>query len=259
MQFFRNDVHNWEKGAGDPVSEADIAVDKHLHAQLLGAFPDDGWLSEESIHEHTGNGTNAAGMPGHIWVVDPIDGTRAFIDGKAQFTICVALVADGEAQLGMVFNPATDEFFEAELHRGAKCNDAAISVSDHRELEHCRMIGYRDMYAPRLWRHPWPEIEIAMVNSIAYRVVLVAKGAHDACVNLRPQNDWDIAAAELILREAGGVCTNRQGDAYLFHGRGGKNQNVIAANPVLQRKLVRKLEQFEPRIPKKSRTPGSSD
>ena len=254
MSFFKNDVENWEKADNDPVSAADLAVDQYLKDELLGAFPVDGWLSEESVHDDPPKED-----PDFIWVVDPIDGTRAFIDGHPHFTICVALVSGGEAQFGIVYNPAKDEFYEAQLNGGARCNDLPITVSDHRMLEGCRMIGYRDMYNDRHWRRPWPKIEIAMVNSIAYRLMLVARGDHDACVNLKPQNDWDIAAAELILREAGGVCTNRQGDPYLFHGRGGKNQNVLAANPVLQAKLVRKLEEFEPRIPKKAKSPGSDD
>ena len=253
MQFFQTDLKTWEKAENDPVSEADLAVDALLKETLMGNFPMDGWLSEESVHET--EDTDGA-SPDYIWVVDPIDGTRAFIQHKPHFTICVALVWRGKSQVGFVFNPATDEFFEAKLGEGALCNDAPISVGDHLQLENCRMIGYRDMYADRHWRNPWPKIEITMVNSIAYRVVLVANGTHDACINLKPQNDWDIAAAELILREAGGICTNRQGDSYHFHGRGGKNQNVIAANPELQKKLILKLEEFEPRVAKKDSPPG---
>ncbi len=253
MGFFRADLKTWEKGENDPVSEADIAVDALLKEHLLGAYPEDGWLSEESVHE------NSPYRPHHIWVIDPIDGTRAFIDGKAHFTICVALVQNGAVQLGFVYNPATEEFFEAVKDKGAWCNDMPIAVGSHDRLEGCKMIGYRDMYAPRHWRTPWPEIEISMVNSIAYRVVLVANGTHDACINLKPQNDWDIAAADLILREAGGQNTNRQGAPYKFDGQGEKNQNVIAANPGLQRKLIRKLHEFEPKIPKNSKTPGSNN
>jgi len=255
MRYFKQDVKTWDKAENDPVSEADLAVDALLKETLLGTFPDDGWLSEESVHEHE---SGAHHQPDYIWVVDPIDGTRAFIEDKPHFTVCVALVWQGKTQMGFVYNPATEEFFEANLGKGSTCNEAPISVGDHRQLDKTRMIGYRDMYADRHWRKPWPKIEIAMVNSIAYRVVLVANGTHDACINLKPQNDWDIAAAELILREAGGICTNRQGASYKFHGRGGKNQNVIAANPVLQKKLVRKLEEFEPRIPKQTPTPGGS-
>ena len=255
MRYFRQDLQSWDKAENDPVSEADLAVDALLKETLLGSFPQDGWLSEESVHDVAA----ADASPDYIWVVDPIDGTRAFIDEKPHFTICVALVWRGETQLGLVFNPAEDEFFEASLGGGAACNDSPITVSGHRHLAGCRMLGYRDMYADRHWRTPWPNIDISIVNSIAYRVVLVACGVHDAVINLKPQNDWDIAAAELILREAGGICTNRQGDAYRFHGKGGKNQNVIAANPVLQKKLVRKLEEFEPRIPKQANAVGQRD
>ncbi len=245
MDYFHKGARKWEKAADDPVTEADLAVDALLRERLLSSLPDDGWLSEESERApHT------PGLP-YTWVVDPIDGTRAFIERKPHFTICAALVHGEGAVLAAVFNPATDEFFEASLGGGATCNGKPILVSGHTELTNTRMIGYRAMFDDRHWRTPWPPVKIHMVNSIAYRVVLVARGDHDACINLKPQNDWDIAAAELILREAGGICTNRDGEPYRFHGKGGKNQNVIAANPVLQEKLVAKLREFEPQIPKK--------
>jgi len=245
MDYFREGAKSWDKAVDDPVTEADLAIDALLRERFLGANGDDGWLSEESEHE-----PHAPDHP-NIWVVDPIDGTRAFIDGKPHFTICAGLVVDGQAALAAVFNPAQDEFFEAAAGEGALCNGAPIHVSGHADLAGCRMIGYRAMFEARHWRTPWPEIKIGMVNSIAYRLMLVARGDYDACINLKPQNDWDILAAELILREAGGVCTNRDGEPYVFHGRGGKNQNVIAANALLQARLVDKLKQFEPQLPPK--------
>ncbi len=244
MGYFRDGAKSWDKAADDPVTEADLAVDALLRERFLEANGDDGWLSEESERE-----PHAPDHP-NIWVVDPIDGTRAFIDGKPHFTICAGLVVDGEAVLAAVFNPAKDEFFEAQLGKGATCNGKPIQVSDHAELEGCRMISYRAMFDDKHWRTPWPPIDISMVNSIAYRIALVARGDYDACINLRPQNDWDILAAELVLREAGGRCTNRDGEPYRFHGKGGKNQNVIVANPTLQTKLIDKLTEFEPKFPK---------
>ena len=246
MEFFHSGARQWEKGADDPVTEADLAVDALLRERLLGAMPGDGWLSEESARE-----PHAPDQP-YIWVVDPIDGTRAFIERKPHFTICAALVHSGATVLAAVYNPAQDELFEAVAGGGAFCNGEPISVSGHETLEDARIIGYRAMFDAKHWRSPWPKVKIHMVNSIAYRVVLVARGDHDACINLKPQNDWDIAAAELILREAGGICTNREGFPYAVHGQGGMNQNVIAANPVLQARLVEKLQEFQPKIPKKA-------
>ncbi|MFN3230551.1 MAG: inositol monophosphatase family protein [Alphaproteobacteria bacterium] len=248
MDYFNNGAKAWDKAEDDPVTEADLAVDSLLRDRLLSANEDDGWLSEESEQE-----PHAPDHP-KIWVVDPIDGTRAFIDGKPHFTICAGLVVDGEAVLAAVYNPAKEEFFEAEAGKGARCNGQPIQVSDHQALAGCKMISYRAMFDDKHWRTPWPKINISMVNSIAYRIALVARGDYDACINLRPQNDWDILAAELILREAGGRCTNRDGDRYRFHGKGGKNQNVIVANPTLQEKLLQKLTEFEPVFPKSAQT-----
>lgn len=244
LHFFENGVKSWEKAESDPVSEADLAIDKLLRERLLDATPDHGWLSEETARQdhHL--------EPDAIWVVDPIDGTRAFIQGKPHFTISVALMIRGNAYLAAVFNPATDELFEATLGQGATLNGQPTQVGNHGELKDCRMIGYRDMFAAKHWRTPWPTLDIHMVNSIAYRMALVACGKFDACINLKPQHDWDIAAAELILREAGGRSTNRQGEQYEFAHGERTNQNVIAANPALHQKLLSKLDEFDPVVPK---------
>lgn len=243
MQFFKGDYEQWEKADDDPVSEADIAVDRLLRERLLGAMPDDGWLSEESVD------ARGAGTSSFLWVVDPIDGTRAFIKHKPQFTICVGLVQDGETRLGAVYNPATDEFFEATQGGGARRNGETIQVGAHPEIENCRMISYQDMFAPKHWKRPWPPIDISMVNSVAYRMALVASGDYDACINLRPQNDWDIVAAALIVKEAGGICSNRDGEPYAFQGDDGSNQNVVVANPDLHGQLIEKLKDFDPQFP----------
>ncbi|MDX1580661.1 MAG: 3'(2'),5'-bisphosphate nucleotidase CysQ [Alphaproteobacteria bacterium] len=244
MRYFEEGVKTWHKTDDEPVSEADYAVDDHLKEKLVGRWETDGWLSEESSR------IGAEGARKLTWVVDPIDGTRAFIKQKPHFTVCLGLVENDRAVYGAVYNPALDEFFEAEAGEGALCNGRPIHVNSHDRLDGLKMIGYREMFAEKHWKSPWPKIEVALVNSIAYRMVLVASGAHDAVVNLRPQNDWDIVAAELILREAGGKCTDRDGNPYRFHGQGGKNQSVIAANPVLQDKLVEKFRDFAPKIPK---------
>lgn len=247
MGFFRGDYEQWEKAENDPVSEADIAVDQLLRKRLLGAMPDDGWLSEESTI------AMEKGTSSFIWVVDPIDGTRAFIKHKPQFTICAALVQDGITRLGAVFNPATDEFFEAFQGGGARRNGETIQVGTHPEIENCRMISSRDMFAPKHWKRPWPPIDISMVNSIAYRMALVASGDYDACINLRPQNDWDIVAAALIVKEAGGICSNRDGEPYTFQGEEGDNQNVVVANPGLHGQLIEKLKDFDPQFPRQKK------
>src|SRR5437660_1447580 len=124
LKAFRTKVRAWEKQGGTPVSDADIAVNQHLQRRLGEARPDYGWLSEETEDDQTRLEKR------RVWVVDPIDGTRAFLAGTPHFCQAVALVEDGRPILAALFNPATDEFFEAAVGNGATLNGKPIRVSD---------------------------------------------------------------------------------------------------------------------------------
>ena len=126
MTYFGGDVESWEKAPGNPVSDADIAVDNLLADRLCRERPAYGWLSEETEDDPARLSTPL------VWIVDPIDGTRAFLKGRPEFTVCAALVADGAPILGVVFNPATGDFFEALKGGGARHNGHQISVTTQR-------------------------------------------------------------------------------------------------------------------------------
>ncbi len=227
LRHFKTGVKSWDKKPNDPVSEADLAVDELLHARLGGARPDYGWLSEESEPE----GLERA----RVWVVDPIDGTRAFIDERPEFTVCAALVEDGAAVAAAIFNPATDEFFEAATGAGARLNGAAIRVSGTAELPGAQLLGPRKLFAKHKEHLPaaasgGPLPDMHYVNSIAYRVALVAAGRYDAVVTLHGVNDWDIAAAGLVLTEAGGRLTTHDGRDLRFLRQGTRQPNLLATN-----------------------------
>src|SRR5690242_15713370 len=114
--MFRTEIRQWTKGQSSPVSEADIAVDELIRQQLQGATPDYGWLSEESVDDE------ARLTRRRVWIVDPIDGTRAYLGGREDWSISAALVEDSKPVLAAVFAPATDEFFFAGEGRGATRN-----------------------------------------------------------------------------------------------------------------------------------------
>jgi myo-inositol-1(or 4)-monophosphatase len=137
LSFFKSDLKSWEKNPGDPVSEADIAIDSFLKQHLLNTHPDYGWLSEETADDP------ARLNKSRVWIIDPIDGTRSFIAGKPEFTVCAALVEDGKPVCAAVFNPVTDEFFEATLGQGAFLNGEKLSCSDNQSLENTRLLASR--------------------------------------------------------------------------------------------------------------------
>ena len=114
------------------------------------------------------------------WIVDPIDGTRAFLRGDPHFTICVALVEDGKALLAAVYNPATDEFFEAEAGKGTLLNGKPVQASAQGDLENCRILGGQGLFNHPGWPRPWPDMQIGYRNSTNYQMALVASGEADA-------------------------------------------------------------------------------
>ena len=232
LRHFEAGVESWEKKPGDPVTEADLAVDALLRRRLAGARPDYAWLSEESEDDLARLDRR------RVWVVDPIDGTRAFVKRRPQFAVCAALVEDGRAVLGAVFNPATDEMFEASAGGGAFLNGEPIKTTNKKGLAQARLLASRRTFENREWIELAPGADFTSMNSIAYRMALVAAGRFDATVSLSPKSDWDIAAADLVVHEAGGICTSAGGGEFGYNRRSTRHASVIAAGPALHAELV---------------------
>ncbi len=232
MTYFGTAVETWDKADKSPVSQADLAVNALLRERLDPDGLGYGWLSEETEDDQRRLDCE------HVWVVDPIDGTRAFLRHKPHFTIAVALLRRGYPVLAAIFNPATGEMFEAVAGHGAHLNATPIQTSTCAALEGCRMLGPRDMFEHPAWPRPWPPMEIATFNSIAYRLALVAGGGWDATVSLTRKNDWDLAAADLILREAGARMTDHAGEGFRFNASHTRHRSVIAAGPALHAEIL---------------------
>ncbi|UYN99526.1 MAG: 3'(2'),5'-bisphosphate nucleotidase CysQ [Devosia sp.] len=193
--YFRRDVKSWTKDNSSPVSEADIMVDRFLAANLLQARPTYGWLSEETVDNPSRLSCE------RTFVVDPIDGTRAFLRGEEYWTISLAVVENGVSVAGVVYAPALDEFYEASRGDGARLNG--------RELVRQRRPGTPPLIPAPGAVHQ--EMQASGLNytrgpaypSLAYRLVQVATGRLDAAVARRGSQDWDIAGAAVILTECG--------------------------------------------------------
>ncbi len=230
--YFTRGVKTEFKADGSVVSEADYAVDRFLREKMLAARPGYGWLSEESEDD-----------PGRlsarrVFVVDPIDGTRAFLEGKPQWVVSVALLEDGRPVVGCVFCPMLDEFFAAHSGQGATLNGRPITASRRAELAGSRMVGAKQMFVSPRWPEPWPAVETFWANSIAYRLCLVADGRADACLSLSPKCEWDVAAAQIILEEAGGVLSAHDGSTYAYNQPLPLQKSVVAAGPLLHPQIL---------------------
>lgn len=234
LRFFGRSPEVEIKPDDSPVSEADIAVDRALREKLMAARPGYGWLSEESVDDQKRLQRE------RIWVVDPIDGTRAFLKELPEWTIAAALVEAERPVIGIVFNPATGEFFEAEAGRGSLLNGKPISVRDPVPLENSELITSRSLLNRKIWQQPWPPLETRWVNSVAYRLALVASGECDATLSMTRKHDWDLAAAELLVQEAGGRATTHTGGGFRYNQPVPLQQSVIAAGPGLHAELLKR-------------------
>ncbi|WP_372054284.1 3'(2'),5'-bisphosphate nucleotidase CysQ [Tistrella mobilis] len=236
MNAFGKAPVTWDKGGDNPVTEVDIAIDTVLRDHLLHARPGYGWLSEESVAH-----LSERARP-RIWVVDPIDGTRAFVDGRPEFTISVALVEAGRPVIAQVFNPATGEFFEAVAGHGCRLNGAPCRVGGGTDPLAARLLVSRRELYERRWGSGLDGSAVIALGSIAYKLALVAAGRFDAAVSLRPKADWDLAAADLIVAEAGGRMTDAEGRDLLYaRPDTTEHPSLIAANPALHAALIGRL------------------
>ncbi len=235
MVTFRSDHTPWHKAPGQVVTEADIAIDRLLYDRLIGARPDYGWLSEETAD--TPERLDRA----RVWVVDPIDGTRAFVEGRPEFAVSVALVEDGLAVLGMIFNPATEELFEAVRGGGAFLNGERLHTGNHGSVEGAQIVFSRGEIAKKPWGSWLPGAELQTIGSLAYKLALVAAGRFDALASLRQAQEWDIAAGHIVLEESGAFLSQASGRLIIYNHAKPIQRGLVAANLRLHDHVVRAL------------------
>ena len=195
MGYFRKKVKTWSKENASPVTEADYLVDSFLAQTLMGARPHYGWLSEETADDPIRLKKK------RIFIVDPIDGTRGFIRGEDSWTICIAVVENGKPVAGVVYAPARDELYEAVLNGGAKLNANPLipgPPAGRKPIIPAAKAVHSELAHAGLEYEPGPTLP-----SLAYRLVQVAAGNLDVGIGRRGAQDWDIAAASIILEESG--------------------------------------------------------
>lgn len=218
----------WDKGDGQgPVTEADLEVDALLKERLTGARPGYGWLSEES--EDDPDRLTARRQ----FIVDPIDGTRAFIEGGRDWSHSIAVAEGGRIVAAAVFVPLRDALYSAALGGGARIGDTALEVSDEARLGRANVLANRPSMAAENWAGgEVPPVKRHFRSSLAYRLCLVAQGRFDAMLTLRPTWEWDVAAGCLIVEEAGGAVSDRTGGRPEFNRAVPQIDGIVAAGAV---------------------------
>ncbi len=232
MAAFGRGGRSWEKAPGQILTETDLAVDNALKASLGELLASAAWLSEETADD----GLRLERR--HVWVVDPIDGTRSFAKGLPEFTISVALVENGEPVLACLLNPATGECFEARAGGGATLNERPLSMREPADARQARIVLSSRERKVRQFDAFFPEARISTIGSLAYKIALVACGRFDAYFSWRSSHDWDIAAALLILQEAGGRSSDRSGASLALNRPEPRHRGLIAASPALHDHLA---------------------
>ncbi len=222
-------LESWDKTPGNPVSVADLEVDRFLRRELGLLLPSAGWLSEETVDDKARTGSDL------LWLVDPIDGTRDFVRGRAGWAVSVALVSSGRPLIGILAAPARSEEWCAVAGQGATLNDAPIAASTRREFAGARV---------PVDQLPDPDTDLVAVekpNSIALRIAMVADNRADLVATLRWGFEWDIAAAALIAREAGGEVSDAFGEPLAYNKHDPRDFGVLVSSPGIHKAAVARL------------------
>ena len=225
-RYFRQKPRTWDKpDKGGPVTEADLETDAYLRETLTAARPFYGWLSEETPDD------DARLSRARVFIVDPIDGTRAFIDGETTWSVSVAIAAEGAVTAAVVYLPEKDRLYTAALGAGAALNGTAIAASQRARAAGGTLLANRWSMGETYWPGGVPDVIREFRPSLAYRLALVGEGRYDAMVTFRDTWEWDIAAGSLIATEAGATVTDRHGAALRFNTQAAHAPGVIAGSP----------------------------
>jgi len=233
LSYYTSEYDIRHKSGGNPVTTADIEANQVLHETLLGAFPETGWLSEESTDSPERLEKE------WVWIVDPLDGTMEFIRGIDEFAVSVALVHGAMPVVAVTYNPATGCMTHCRQGSGAFRNGRPVRVSDRPRLKGATALGSRSETRRGLLAGFEGIVEITPTGSIAHKLAEYAGAQADLTVSLAPKNEWDVCAGVLLAEEAGARVTDLDGAPFSFNQRDTLRNGVIAANPSLYPELFR--------------------
>lgn len=235
LRFWKQDPQVWDKGDQGPVSEADLAVNALLTARLRAARPDYGWLSEETPDDI------ARLSADRVFIIDPIDGTRAFIAGEDNFAISIAVAERGHVVAGAVMLPAKNRLYTGEIGGPALCDGQSIMASGRSDLSGAEILATKANMTADHWPGGVPDLRRSFRTSLAYRLCLVAEGRFDGMLTFRDTWEWDIAAGALICACAGATVTDRRGAPLAFNAGHPQTAGVIATAPAVHGAIMARL------------------
>lgn len=224
----------WNKGKNDPVTEADIAVNEMLHKHLIGTRPNYGWLSEETADDPVARDRE------RTWVVDPIDGTRAYMrDDDPYWCVGVSLVKEGKPVVSVIYAPTLDKFYEARSKGGATVNGRKINVTAENPRSRKQIIINSNL----LSRMAIDNYEAVRRKPCAMllRLALVADGTYDGVVATASKSDWDIAAGSLLVEEANGFATTKDNKDFAFNGKIPEQDSIVAGSRAMHASLIENI------------------
>lgn len=205
LNFYHSKFEIKHKGFGNPVTDADLAADKFLKNNLTDSFPEYGWLSEET--KDSPDRLNKE----RIWVVDPLDGTKEFVEGVPNFAVSIGLVEYGQPILGVIYNPVSQDTYTAAKGKGMKFNGQPKTICNETELKQMNILNSRSETKKGLWK-PFADqfTELIPVGSIALKLAMTAANQADMVGSLKPKNEWDICAGHCMVNEAGGMMVTTE-------------------------------------------------
>ncbi len=239
-RYYRGSYKIGSKGRNNPVTSADLDADRAIRRMLTGAFPDYGWLSEETVDNSERLGKR------RVWIVDPLDGTREFIEQVPEFCVAIALADRGEPVVGVSYNPITREMFWSARGMGCYLGKTRVRVTRTRTLHRANVLASRSETARGEWEVFHGVIKIAPTGSVAYKLAMVAGGKADATFTRSPKNEWDIASGAALIAEAGGTITDIEGRALKFNQQRTKCAGLVASNGVLHDALMKIVPAAKP-------------
>jgi len=240
LKYYGGRYHVRDKGGDNPVTSADLEADACLREILLESRPDYGWLSEETADAPERLDKDA------VWIVDPIDGTKEFLEEIPEYVVSIALVQRAEPVVGVIYNPAQDDLYAAVRSGGTFLNGRRVFCSDAARLDQATLVvsrsetkrGEIDPF------HPYLKA-VRPVGSVAYKLALVAAGTADLNISVKPKNEWDVCAGDLLVREAGGRMFDLQGQGRRYNQEDPRIPGgLVAGNPRIAGKMLELVQEM---------------
>ena len=235
-EYVDGDIEVQRKSGGDPVTAADNAVNEFLREFL----PRDAeaWLSEETTDDFGRIGKE------RVWIVDPLDGTKEFVQRIPEWCVSIGLVENGTAVAGGILNPQTDELFLGAMGLGVTLNKSPVTVSDRPTLSGGLVLASRS----EVKRGEWDVFDdapytVLPMGSVAYKLARVSAGLADATWTLVPKNEWDVAAGIALVVAAGGTVYAPEMPNVELNNRNTTLKGLIAHSPLLTDEVHQELEQ----------------